>query len=209
MNQSFFRGGTEDRCRHLPRTIVVEAMQSSAPSNGAAPAAVAKKNGDNGHHSKLSGKTKYYHCQLSIKFQISQIHRNLQCTSQFCPSGIFSGFQCSIDKCGKFTSKNKSCLVVAEHGRLALTRRGSHKSALERNCVSVGSRKPPCWLFTVKVNDSLQQSVDVDRLEAVQKIFHQLCAWPEWGHSAKTCSEHTVTNLLPSHGFLSLSAVSV
>ena len=43
MNQSFFRGGTEDRCRHLPRTIVLEAMQSSAPSNGAAPAAVAKK----------------------------------------------------------------------------------------------------------------------------------------------------------------------
>ena len=132
------------------------------------------KNGDNGHHSKLSGKTKYYHCQLSIKFQISQIHRNLQCTSQFCPSGSISGFQCSIDKCGNFyRQKNKSCLVVAEHGRLALTRRGSHKSALERNCVSVGSRKPPCWLFTVKVNDSLQQSVDVDRLEA-EKIFHQL-----------------------------------
>lgn len=117
MNQSFFTGGTEDRCRHWPRTIVLEAMQSSAPSNGAAPAAVAKKNGNNGHHSKLSGKTKYYHCQLSIKFQISQIHRNLQCTSQFCPSGSISGFQCAID-----------CLVVAEHGRLALTRLGSYPS---------------------------------------------------------------------------------
>lgn len=61
-----------------------------------------------------------------------------------------------------------------------------NKSSLARNSISVGSRKPPCWLFTVKVNDSLQGSID-DRLEA-EKIFHQLCAWPEWGHSAKTCS---------------------
>lgn len=128
MNQSFFRGGTEDRCRHLPRTIVLEAMQSSAPSNGAAPAAVAKKMATMVTIPNCQGKQNITTVNSVSNFTDSQIHRNLQCTSQFCPSGIFSGFQCSIDKCGKFTSKNKSCLVVTEHGRLALTRLGSYPS---------------------------------------------------------------------------------
>ncbi len=90
-----FQGGTEDRCLHLPRTIVLEAMQSSAPSNGAAPEAVATR------WLMVTipnfRKTKYYHCQLSVNFLIANYITS-------CPSRGFLRFQVLHRQIWKLTS---------------------------------------------------------------------------------------------------------